>query len=237
MHQNFRTHYRVNQQKELVKRRPEIPDETQFADESASEDADENCFPNEISDLNNQSKVDKDHEQDQTPEVNEITKGTISKNNTLDDRQAEEPQPQVRRYLTRGAKANPSWKQAENDSWPGNNSNYGVYPAAYTVCYLARSKVSVDPQTYKEAMTRPEADQWRSAIFKKFSQLQNMKTRNSCKRSSLSPELRPLTGKLVFKTKRDKNGNILKHKARWVVGGFEQKEGVDYNQTFASACC
>ncbi|RKF84179.1 hypothetical protein GcM3_000026 [Golovinomyces cichoracearum] len=102
MQQIFRTHYRVNQQKELVKRHPEIPDETQFADEPASEDADKNCFPNEISDLNNQSKVDKDHEQDQTPEINEIKKVTISKNKSLDDHQAEEPQPQVRRYLTRG---------------------------------------------------------------------------------------------------------------------------------------
>lgn len=29
-------------------------------------------------------------------------------------------------------------------------------------------------------------------------------------------------------------GEILKHKARWVVRGFKQTEGLDYKETFAS---
>ena len=41
-----------------------------------------------------------------------------------------------------------------------------------------------------------------------------------------------LRGRLVLKTKRDRNGNILKYKARWVVKGFEQQYSKDYDQTF-----
>ena len=45
-----------------------------------------------------------------------------------------------------------------------------------------------------------------------------------------------LRGKLVFKKKRDKDGNITKYKVRWVVRGFEQQYGKDYDQTFAGVC-
>ncbi|KAK1918670.1 hypothetical protein P3342_001719 [Pyrenophora teres f. teres] len=43
-----------------------------------------------------------------------------------------------------------------------------------------------------------------------------------------------LGGKWVFKLKRGPKGEILRHKARWVVRGFEQQEGIDYFETFAS---
>lgn len=43
-----------------------------------------------------------------------------------------------------------------------------------------------------------------------------------------------LTGKWAFKRKRDINGNIKKYKARWVGRGFQQQEGIDYFQTYAS---
>ena len=48
------------------------------------------------------------------------------------------------------------------------------------------------------------------------------------------PNRRVLQGKWVYKLKRGPNGEILRYKARWVVRGFEQEEGVDYNETFAS---
>ena len=45
---------------------------------------------------------------------------------------------------------------------------------------------------------------------------------------------RVLGGKWVYKLKRGSKGEILRHKARWVVRGFEQEYGIDYNETFAS---
>ncbi|KFY94725.1 hypothetical protein V500_03088, partial [Pseudogymnoascus sp. VKM F-4518 (FW-2643)] len=43
-----------------------------------------------------------------------------------------------------------------------------------------------------------------------------------------------LTGKWVYKHKRGSGCEILRYKSRWVVRGFEQQEGLDYYETFAS---
>jgi hypothetical protein len=39
---------------------------------------------------------------------------------------------------------------------------------------------------------------------------------------------RVLGARWVYKIKRGPTGNILRYKARWVVRGFEQKEGLNY---------
>ena len=94
----------------------------------------------------------------------------------------------------------------------------------------------MDPQSYQEAMDHPDVDKWRTAIHKEYGQIHEKQTWDLCKRSDIPSNLRPLSGKLVFKTKRDKNGQVLKHKVRWVVRGFEQREGIDFDQVFAGTC-
>jgi len=42
-----------------------------------------------------------------------------------------------------------------------------------------------------------------------------------------------VTGKWIFKHKFHSDGSLARHKARWVVCGFSQRHGVDYDETFS----
>ncbi len=43
-----------------------------------------------------------------------------------------------------------------------------------------------------------------------------------------------ITGQWCFRLKKDRNGQILKYKARWVAHRFKQEEKVDFVETFAA---
>ncbi|KAL8102434.1 hypothetical protein AgCh_027063 [Apium graveolens] len=49
----------------------------------------------------------------------------------------------------------------------------------------------------------------------------------------LVPENKSIGVKWLFKTKYDADGNIKKHKAHFVVKGYKQKAGVDYQEVFS----
>ena len=42
-----------------------------------------------------------------------------------------------------------------------------------------------------------------------------------------------ISTKWVFRNKQDENGLVVRNKARLVARGFSQKEGIDYEETFA----
>ena len=87
-----------------------------------------------------------------------------------------------------------------------------------------------EPQTYKEARQSPHWPSWSAAIDDEIASLEANKT------WALVPKAaqHALGGKWVFKIKRGPQGEVLRYKARWVVRGFEQQEGIDYHETFAS---
>ena len=47
------------------------------------------------------------------------------------------------------------------------------------------------------------------------------------------PGANVVTGKWIYKHKFHSDGSFASHKARWVVRGFAQRHGIDYDETFS----
>ena len=88
------------------------------------------------------------------------------------------------------------------------------------------------PSSYKGAMSSPQKHQWLLAMD---AELESHRTNNTWDEQSCQlPRGRKHVGtKWIFKVKRDSKGKLLRYKARLVAKGFSQREGQDFNRTFA----
>ena len=108
--------------------------------------------------------------------------------------------------------------------------------SAAFIAFLAATACTSDPLTIDEALNGPDENEWRQAFRKEYNSLWKNKTWEILDRCEVPYGKKILSGKIVMKTKRDKEGVILKRKVRWVVKGFEQIYGKDYTQTYAGVC-
>ena len=88
----------------------------------------------------------------------------------------------------------------------------------------------LEPATYRDAMSGPQAEQWRQAAQEEFNSLQKMQV---WELANLPEGRKPIGNKWVFKLKRDADGKVKRYKARLVAQGFLQKSGIDYFETYA----
>ena len=89
-----------------------------------------------------------------------------------------------------------------------------------------------ETETCERAMSGPHAQQWSHAIQEELEQLEKNETWILVPEQNIEPGHRPLSGKWVFKVKRDVNGAIARF--RWVVRGYLQQFGIDFDQPFAA---
>ena len=86
------------------------------------------------------------------------------------------------------------------------------------------------PLNYDDIKNKPNSDKWYQAVT---DELQALK-RNQTWKLVEKPKNKNIVGcKFIFRIKRDKNGEVFKHKARLVAQGFSQRFGTDFTETFA----
>jgi hypothetical protein len=118
-----------------------------------------------------------------------------------------------------------------------DTSSGALRVSAYSVmlhAFRAATSDQEEPRTVQDAKDSPEWLNWLEAMK---TELKALLKNGTWRAVSLKPDQRsgrrPLGTKWVFKIKRGKDGEILQYKARWVVKGYEQRYGLDYDQTFA----
>jgi hypothetical protein len=84
-----------------------------------------------------------------------------------------------------------------------------------------------EPRSFTEAERHAA---WRATMQ---SELDAVEKNYTCELADLPRGHNAITLKWVFKLKRDEAGAIVKHKTRLVARGFVQREGIDFDDTFA----
>jgi hypothetical protein len=83
------------------------------------------------------------------------------------------------------------------------------------------------PETYRQAMSGPDAAKWKAASDKEMKSCEDMGVWELVDRKDLPHGANVLPVKTVYKVKTDEHGDVLQHKARFTPKGFRQKEGRD----------
>jgi len=82
-------------------------------------------------------------------------------------------------------------------------------------------------RSYRDALADPH---WCQAMEDEYAALQDNHTWDLVPRPT---KANVVTGKWIFKHKFHADGSLERYKARWVLRGFTQRPGVDYDETFS----
>lgn len=128
--------------------------------------------------------------------------------------------------------------QAPSSASSGVSGPVAAQPASITSPWrrgfaraVAERPAIVVPSSLRQAETSDQSDDWREARLTELSRLEDMGTWQLV----VPPSGANILGsKWVFALKTKPDGTIDRFKARLVCQGFGQKEGVDFDETFAS---
>jgi len=113
-----------------------------------------------------------------------------------------------------------------------SRTNRGVPAARYGYDQIFKAGIITisEPETLEEALSSEHAEFWKQAMDDEYrSLLQN----NTWSLEKPPAGVKSIPVKWVFKVKKDATGHFERFKARLVVKGFRQQEGIDYGEVFA----
>lgn len=114
-----------------------------------------------------------------------------------------------------------------------SRTNRGVPAARFDQIYTANAEGALtipEPETLQEALNSELAEFWKQAMD---DEIKSLKQNNTWTLEETPAGMKPIPVKWVYKVKKDATGHFERFKARLVVKGFKQQEGIDYGEVFA----
>lgn len=99
----------------------------------------------------------------------------------------------------------------------------------FATSYMATIDIP-EPSTIYEALSGPDSDKWQQAIDE---EMQSIVSNGTYTLQTPPPGTNLVQLKWVFKHKRDGAGNIERYKVRLVAKGFQQRQGIDFDEVYA----
>ena len=90
------------------------------------------------------------------------------------------------------------------------------------------------PKQFKDAMASILHQRWKAATDKEIKSLHENETWEWVSESDLPSRRHPIKSRWVFTVKYLRNGTVDKFKARFVVCGYSQRPGIDYDRAFSA---
>lgn len=109
------------------------------------------------------------------------------------------------------------------------NSN-GKGPSGPIIATVTNLAIDPEPRTRREALRRSDGLKWDTAMKEELASLEQNDTWHIVPRPTRQ---RVLTGRWVLKRKLNSLHQISRYKARFVVRGFKQVFGIDFDETYA----
>ena len=180
---------------------------------------DEDVFPMRDKQELDQKQItlleDPDEQEESDPD-SDSDKGSQSEHQ--ENQEQKEVPPQVLRRSTRARRPPGEWWKVQT-----NCSNLLEYA-------LSMDTIPSEPKSYQEAISGKDSSRWKAAMEEEIASL--MKN-DVWELVTLPKDRKAITSKWVFKIKTNPDNTIERYKARLVVRGFSQKEGIDFKETFA----
>ncbi|MBW0500194.1 hypothetical protein O181_039909 [Austropuccinia psidii MF-1] len=105
---------------------------------------------------------------------------------------------------------------------------------SFEVMTLTATLDGDSPRSYHEALNSREAAKWKTAMEKELKAMKNMGVWEEVNADQCH---HVLGTRWVFATKKNQDGEIIRHKARIVVQGHRQIKGLEFEETFATLQC
>ncbi|GJR08587.1 retrovirus-related pol polyprotein from transposon TNT 1-94 [Tanacetum coccineum] len=109
---------------------------------------------------------------------------------------------------------------------PGWQSDYAM-ESNVAYCLLTEEG---EPSTLQEAQNNPDVSFWKEAMQEEIEALHKNKTWEMV---PLPGGRKPIGNKWVYKIKKNGDDQVERYRARLVVKGYAQKEGIDFNEIFS----